>query len=261
MTRTPRFGVILSGGISLGLTYVGVHRAMYEAGLRPAAIGGCSVGAVMGALWSAGLTPEEIENATARARWRGLVRSARSRLGLFSLREMGRRVEKLCGAQQLEDLPVPLSMWAVDLATGEGVVLRKGSLRECVEASCAIPGVFAPVEVEGRVLIDGGVISNLPLHLLNGQPKLDFVLAVDPIKRLELSNKPRNPLEVTLQSFLIHLRATGVSEKCKHKLVVAAPETEGINVLNLHQLSRLAERGYSEMQRVLSENKKLFRLG
>lgn len=254
--------MILSGGISLGLTYVGVHRAMHEAGLKPVAIGGCSVGAVMGALWSAGLTPEQIEKVTSHASWRGLVRPARSRLGLFSLRQMGLRLEKLCGVQRLEELPLPLNIWATDLATGEGIVLRQGRLRECVEASSAIPGVFVPVEIEGRMLVDGGVLCNLPLHILNDQRRLDFVLAVNPIQRLELSSKPRNPLEATLQSFLIHLRATGTgaSCKCKHRLITATPDTAGVNALNLHQLAKLEERGYNEMQRVLQENKKLFRL-
>jgi len=216
----------------------------------------------MGALWSAGLTPDEIEQATSRTRWRGLVRPTRSRLGLFSLRNLSRTLERLCGVKRLEDLPVPLSIWATDLATGEGVILREGELGQCCEASCAIPGVFAPVKIDGRMLVDGGVISNLPLHILNRGPKLSFVLAVDPIAKLKLSNQPRNPLQVSLQSFLIHLRATGpeVSGKCRYRVVVATPETEGINALNLRQLPHLAQRGYDEMQRVLSQNRKLFGL-
>jgi len=261
--RAPRFGLVLGGGISLGFTYVGVHRALWEAGYKPAAIGGCSVGAVMGALWAAGLTPDEIKDATSRTGWRKLISPFGGKLGLFSLRKLGNRVEELCGVKHIEDLPVPLSIHATDLSTGEPVVLREGRLGESVAASSAIPGVFSPVEVEGRTLVDGGVTQNLPVTILNDRRGLRFILAVDPIRRLELAAKPRNPVTAVLQAFLIYLRtqSEGVARECRKPLIIATPETHGINVLNLKQMPRLDAMGYIEMLRVLEDYRSWFEKG
>jgi NTE family protein len=242
---------------------VGAHRALWEAGYEPAAIGGCSVGAALGALWAAGLTPEEIKQATSRARWRRFVSPFGGRLGLFSLRKLGKRVEQLCGVKRIEDLPVPLSIHATDLSTGEPAVLREGPLGQSVAASCAIPGVFAPVKVEGRTLVDGGVTQNLPMTILDGNRALRFVLAVDPIRKLELTAKPRNALTAVLQAFLIQLRtqSAGAHKECRKPVIVATPETAGINVLSLRQLSRLDKAGYEEMQRMLRDNRRWFEKG
>ncbi len=221
------------------------------------------MGAALGALWAAGLTPDEIKQATSRARWRRFVSPFAGTLGLFSLRKLGNQVEQLCGVKRIEDLPVPLSVHATDLSTGEPVVLREGPLGRSVAASCAIPGVFAPVEVEGRTLVDGGVTQNLPISILNDYRALRFILAIDPIRRLELATKPRSPLTAVLQAFLIylHTQSAGVIRECRKPLIVATPETAGVNVLSLRQLSRLDTAGYEEMQRVLQDNKLWFEKG
>jgi len=218
------------------------------------------VGAALGALWAAGLSPEEVKKATARARWRRLISPFGGRLGLFSLRKLGNRVEELCAAKYIEELPVPLSIHATDLSTGEPVVLREGRLGESVAASCAIPGVFAPVNVDGRSLVDGGVTQNLPVTILDKHRALRFILAVDPIRRLELKAKPRNPVAAVLQAFLIylHTQSKSMSRECKKPLIVATPETKGINVLSLKQLPRLDAVGYDEMQRVLEDYRSWF---
>jgi len=259
----PAFGLVLGGGASLGLTYVGVHRALSEAGYAPSAIAGCSVGAAMGALWAAGLTSEDIERALSRARWHRYASLFGGTLSLFTLNKLGLQVESLCGAQRIEDLPIPLAVLATDLATGEPVVLREGPLGESVAASCAIPGVFAPVKLGGRLLVDGGVHQNLPLHLLNHHRGLKFILAVDPIRRLQLKDKPRNAMAVLLQAFLIHLRsqAEAAQKECARPLLLIAPETRGVNVMNLRQLPQLQRIGYEEAQRVIAEHRRWFEHG
>lgn len=252
---SQKFGLILSGGVSLGLTYVGVHRAFWEAELTPSAIGGCSVGAVMGALWAAGLTPYEVEKVTSQARWPGLISLRRNRLGLFSLNKLAGRIEELCGVNYIEDLPLPLAISATDLATGGQVVLRQGRLGEAVAASCAIPGLFAPVTINGLLLVDGGVRMNLPASILNSNDALSFVFAVDPIRRLSLGAKPNNPITALLQAFLIYLQTQGEYSPagCSKPMILASPRIVGMNAFDLKQLPAMQQIGYGEATRALSQ--------
>lgn len=252
---SQKFGVILSGGISLGLTYVGVHRAFWEAELKPSAIGGCSAGAAMGAFWAAGMTPYEVEKATAQARWPGLVGLRRNRLGLFSLNKLASYVEEACEVNLIEDLPIPLAISATDLATGKQVVITKGRLGEAVAASCAIPGLFAPVTIDDLLLVDGGVRMNLPASILNAHDNLSFVFAVDPIRRLSLGAKPGNPITAMLQAFLIYLQTQSeyAPMECSKPMILAAPEIIGMNALDLSQLQAMQQIGYAEANRALTQ--------
>lgn len=254
-SATRKFGVILSGGISLGLTYVGVHRAFWEAELKPSAIGGCSVGAVMGALWAAGLTPYEIEKVTSQARWPGLVGLRRNRLGLFSFSKLASLVEEACGVNFIEDLPIPLAISATNLASGEQVMLREGRLGEAVAASCAIPGLFAPVTIDDMLLVDGGVRLNLPASILNNLDDLSFVFAVDPIRRLSIGVKPSNPLTAMLQSFLIYLQTQSkyAPMECSKPMLLAAPKIIGVNPLDFKQLAEMQQMGYDEANRAFAQ--------
>jgi NTE family protein len=257
------FGVILSGGISLGLTYIGVHRAMWESGLKPAAIGGCSVGSVLGAFWAAGLTPYEIEKATSQARWHGLVGMRRNLLGLFSLHKLSRLIEEVCGKNFIDDLPIPLSVFATDIATGNGVTISEGRLGEAVVASCAIPGLFAPVSNGDLLLVDGGVRQNLPTGILNARDEIQFVFAVDPIRRLSLGEKPKNPITAMLQAFLIQLRVQSeyAPTGCSKPLIVVSPELVGVNAFDLTQLPALQQIGYEATMRAIERCRDWFTTG
>jgi NTE family protein len=260
---SQKFGVVLSGGISLGLTYVGVHRAFWEAELKPSAIGGCSVGSAMGALWAAGLTPYEVEKVTAQARWQGLVGMRRNRLGLFSFSKLASVVEEACGVNFIEDLPIPLSISATDLATGKQVVITKGRLGEAVAASCAIPGLFAPVSINDVLLVDGGVRQNLPTGILNSREDIQFVFAVDPIRRLSLGIKPSNPISVMLQAFLISLQMQSefAPSGSTKPLIVSSPEMGNINAMDLTQLNALQQLGYETTKDAIERCRDWFTTG
>lgn len=250
-----KFGVILSGGISLGLAYVGIHRAFWEAELKPSAIGGCSVGSVMGAFWAAGLTPYEVEKVTSQARWPGLVGLRRNRLGLFTFSKLASMVEDACGVNYIEDLQIPLAISATNLATGEQVILREGRLGEAVAASCAIPGLFAPVTVNDLLLVDGGVRLNLPASIHNCNDGLSFVFAVDPIRRLSIGVKPSNPLNALLQSFLIYLQTQSkyAPMECSKPMLLAAPKIVGVNPLDFKHLVEMQQIGYDEANRAFAQ--------
>lgn len=164
--------LVLSGGASLGSIQVGMLLALEEEGVRPDLIAGTSVGAINGAWLASGRSAENLASI-----WQGLRRS-----DLFPMRPLvglrgfvGRRshfipdsglrrlLEKHLTFARLEDAAVPFLVITTDARSGEEVILRTGSAVEAILASAALPGVFPPVELDGQILIDGGVANNTPI--------------------------------------------------------------------------------------------------
>lgn len=171
----PRpIGFVLSGGSSLGALQVGMLQALQEAGLAPDLLVGTSVGALNAAFVAGGFTAErlaalaEIWRAVrtdqvfagvgVRTLWRALTGSG----SLASPAGLARLVERHLPPDHA-DLVIPCAAVATDLASGQPVVLRQGDLRRAVMASAAIPGVFPPVRIGARTLVDGGVVAQVPL--------------------------------------------------------------------------------------------------
>ncbi len=198
----PRIGLVLGGGGAAGVAHVGVVRALEELGIRPDVVTGTSMGAIVGGLYAAGLTPDELEAAVTTIDWgsifndksdRQLLHPLRrdSRLDPFSVQAdlpvgigpggiqvdaglidavklnltLRRLAARAQGVADFDDLPIPFRAVATDLVTGQAVVLGEGDLATAIRASMSIPALFPPVEIGGRLLVDGGVVNNLPVDV------------------------------------------------------------------------------------------------
>jgi NTE family protein len=174
MNTTPKTAFVLAGGGSLGAVEVGMLRALAAVGLRPDFIVGASAGAINGAHFAADPTPAGV--ARLEQVWRGITRRDVMPLGLRDLLRIAwrreymvdpsglrRLLEKHIGYQRLEEAAVPMHVVATDRALGSEVLLSSGPVVDAVLASTAIPGVFPPVRIDGRELIDGGVANNTPI--------------------------------------------------------------------------------------------------
>jgi NTE family protein len=254
VSKPKRFGLVLAGGASLALTHIGVFRALEERGMKPVAIAGVSAGAIVGSLIAAGMSHEELLDATAQVRWRRLVSPALRAPGLLRLDKMGKYVEERTGADNIEKLPLPMRIVTTDLATGRPVVHRKGRLGETLAASCSIPGIFSPVKLDGRMHVDGGLNGNLPLGALDDFRSLDFVIASDPVTHCELNPRPDNMYKVLLQTFLISLKATTrIPSECAHPVIRIEPRLAAIDPFNLKELHKMEPAGYEAAEMALEE--------
>jgi len=208
----PRIGLVLSGGGALGLAHIGVLKVLEELHVPVDCVAGTSMGAIVGGLYAAGYAPEEIERLAYELPWSKLIEDQPDRRhlpyrrkvddqtyltpiqlglsggrlrmpsGLIAGHRLGIELRlltlRVLGSDDFDRLPLPFRAVAADIGNGEMVVLRRGELARAMRASMAVPGVFSPVELDGRLLVDGGVVDNLPVDQARAMGA-DIVIAVD----------------------------------------------------------------------------------
>lgn len=161
---TTGLGLALGGGAALGAAHLGVLQALEARGLRPEFVAGTSAGALVGAAYAAGLGLDEIEALMRRAQWGDFGRINLSpRFGVLDSRALDATLARLGMDRRIEDLPVRFGAVTADLLTRQQVVVTEGPLGQALRASIAVPVLFPPVSHEGRILIDGGLVANLPI--------------------------------------------------------------------------------------------------
>jgi NTE family protein len=232
--------LVLSGGGARGAAHIGVIRALEEMQIPIDAVAGTSMGAVVGGLYCAGLSGAEIEQVFRKLDWQDLFRDRAPRRDLVYRRKQddrsiyargslglryGEGVELPLGLVQgqkitqalrsatlgvadtkdFDRLPTPFRALATDLETGEPVVLDHGDLATVLRASMSAPGVLAPVEVGDRLLVDGGLVDNLPVELARSMG-VDVLIVVDVSFPLASRDDLQSPLDVTNQMLGIMVR-------------------------------------------------------
>lgn len=187
-----KVGLALGGGVVRGFAQVGVLMALEEAGIKADVVTGTSVGSIVGAFVAAGFTTEELSELTNHLRWTGMARIAwPGRGGWISFYKLEQFVRRELNDPTFEDLKIPFAAVATDLITGNPVVLNQGSVARAVAASSAVPGIVVPIEIDGKLLSDGGVSDNLPVRTTRALGA-DYVIAVNILGRYY--SKARNPL-------------------------------------------------------------------
>ena len=161
----PRIGLALGSGAARGWAHIGVLRALAEAGIKPDVIAGCSVGAVVGGCYAAGKLDEleSFARLLTKRRIMGLLDFHMSRSGLIGGDRLGRLLDVDLGATRVEDLPIRFASVATELSTGHEIWLTRGRVVDALRASYALPGVFQPVRLGGRWLMDGALVNPVPV--------------------------------------------------------------------------------------------------
>lgn len=179
----------LGGGGSKGNAHIGVLRVVEELGYSISAIAGTSIGGLIAAVYAAGYSPDQMQALLSGAEFRKLFRGARkARKSLLGLAGVADLLTETIGDIQFEELRLPLALTAVDLKTGQEVVLNSGSVKEAVFATIAVPGIFPPREIGDRELVDGGISNPVPVELARSLAPRDPVIAV-PLSSSPSTNK------------------------------------------------------------------------
>jgi NTE family protein len=247
--KSNELGIALGGGAARSLTSIGVLRVLEEEGIAVGGVAASSGGALIGAAYAGGYPLEKLEELAASITWRSITRFAFSRRGLLALDGLRTLIRDLVPAERFEDLVCPLRVIATDLDVGERVVISSGDLLSALLASCAIPGVFLPVERDGKLLVDGGVSCNVPADVVRDMGSR-VVLAVDATADIRRLGEPYNLFQVIVQSVYSMSR-----HLTKHHLayadVVVAPEMLGIGWEDLERSREIIELGRQAMREKL----------
>ena len=226
---TPRLGLCLSSGGARGLAHVGVIEVLEQENIPIAAIAGSSMGAYVGSLWAAGLKSEQLiklakEIKDRRTLLRLLDPVFPPFTGLIRGDKVRKHLERSLGAMRFEDLPKPMLIVATDLDSMAPVIFDQGNVARAVQASAAIPGICAPVTIDGRRYTDGGAAEPLPVTSLRSRFAVDHVIAVNvmPTTADVISGPPDEPASLWNPFNWFNLMAPGhVMDTFRRSLLAA----------------------------------------
>jgi NTE family protein len=201
-TRCPGIALALGGGFARGIAHIGVLKVLEEENIPVCMVAGTSVGAILGAAYCSGLSIAELEDLASRVRFTTFARWTLSRYGFATNNRMVSFLSQTLKARTFEEMRIPFAVTATDFNTGEGVVFTSGSVIDPIRASCAYPGMFLPVEIDGRRLVDGMLshpVPTRPLRMMGAER----VLGVHLKGQWSKSTAPRHLFDVIGQSFAI----------------------------------------------------------
>ena len=174
--------LVLGSGAARGLAHIGVLKVLEKAGIKIDLIVGTSMGAMIGGAYAAGLSAQKIEQVACETNWLKVAQvlfPKRLQInGLLDGHRMQDFMAALFGDRQIEELDIPFACVATDIWAGEEIVLNTGSLVRAIRASLSFPFLFTPVEINGRYLVDGGVVNPLPVSVAR-EMGAEFVIAVN----------------------------------------------------------------------------------
>jgi NTE family protein len=255
-----KIGYALGGGAALGLAHIGVLKALEEHNLAPDIIVGTSMGAIIGALYAGGYKAKQIEEMALSLDWRRLFITdiTLSADGIFQGRKVVALLKQILGSLSFTELKCAYACTAVDIASGEEVILNSGSLVDAVHASMAHPGVFKPVKMDKRYLVDGGLINEVPASVCR-RLGADYVIGVnvipDPEKYLLNSRKnkrrqgndadgtkPPTLVEIVRQSITI-MQHRVATENLKEADLQISPDTAEIGFWHFNHIAEAIAAG------------------
>lgn len=242
-------GLALGGGAVLGAAHIGVLRALDEYGYTPTHVSGTSIGALVGALVAFGKDWKEIEEIALDLGWFKAARVTLSKMGILSNEKLGESIGNILGDATFETAALPLYIVSTNITNGEKVVLRSGNVTKAVMASTSIPGIFAPVEIDGNLLVDGGISENVPIQVLSEQ-NISPIIAVDLLTQ-HTQTRPKNVFEVLLNSFSFALAQSVMEARNREDVLVISPALSDYNMVDTKQIPTLIQQGYEDAVRRL----------
>ncbi|UVM18071.1 patatin-like phospholipase family protein [Pseudomonas sp. B21-023] len=279
-TTRPKIGLVLSGGAARGLAHIGVLKALEEQGVRIDAIAGTSMGAVVGGLYASGYSIAELEKLATTLDWQQALSDAPPRkdvpfrrkqddrdflvkqklsfrddgslglpLGVIQGQNLALLLEsKLAHAADVRDfdkLPIPFRAVATDITSGEKVIFRRGHLPQVIRASMSIPAVFAPVELDGRLLVDGGMTDNIPVDVVR-EMGVDLAIVVDIGTPLRNRKQLATVVDVLNQSITLMTRRNSEEQlaSLRREDILVQPPLSAFGVTDFGRAQDMIDAGY-----------------
>lgn len=241
-------GLALSGGAVLGAAHIGVLKALDEGEYDVTHLAGTSMGAIISSFYAFGFSGQEIEAIAEELRWPDVTGFSPSKLGLLSMDRLVGVLRRHIGEVAMDEAPRKLALVATDIGTGEKVVLTEGELATAAAASACVPGIFIPVERDGRLLVDGGLVENLPVSPLKAWG-VSPIIAVD-VHMGRTYHTPQNLTELLANALDIALGSVSRTRAGDADLMIT-PDTSHWSRKEMADVPALVAEGYRVGRRAL----------
>lgn len=178
MALKKKVGLALSGGFAKGLSHIGVLEVIENEMISIDYIAGTSIGALIGALWAKGFKASEIRELASTIEWKEMLDFTIPREGFLEGKKIQEFLDRILKGAEFKDLKIPMGIVALDIRNGEKVVFQKGNVAQAIRCSISYPGIFTPVRLANRELIDGGIVDPIPVDVVR-EMGANFVIAVN----------------------------------------------------------------------------------
>jgi NTE family protein len=249
-----RVGLALGGGGAKGLSYIAFLQALDDLGVRPAVIAGTSIGAIIGGFYAAGVSGQELEQLVRDLGFKDLYKmvldfSILSNSAIYKGKGVEEFLSREIPAQTFAEVEIPLKVVATDFWNRQEVVFTSGSLITAIRASMAMPALFEPVQLDGKVLIDGGAVNPLPYDLLRQECDLTIAIDASGEKTYAPDSPVPNMVESILSTFQI-MQASIVAAKKRLSPpdIYVKPALTNIRVLDFYRYKEILAGVKEEVQ-------------
>lgn len=242
MKQAFPIGLALSGGTAKSVAHAGVIKALEEHGINVRYLSGTSGGSIVAVLRAAGGSCDEMIERAKGMQWRRLAGLTLPKMGLLSSEKIRDFIIGEIGDIDFEELEIPTAVVAADLTSGKKEVFRKGRVAVACQASSSIPEIYSPVVIDGRCMVDGGLVEYLPVETLAGFGEM-FKIAVNLGMTSGIRREPRHMLEVVMQvTGFVAQRNAEISERVAD--FVIRPDVERFSPFALNKAPEIIEEGY-----------------
>jgi NTE family protein len=200
-SKSRNIALVLGGGSARGLAHIGVLKALERNKIPIDFVVGTSIGSLIGAMHALDIPMKKAEEMALKTRWWHLADFVISKTGFFEGRNLENIIIEAIESKGFKDLKKPFAVTATDIEQGQEVIITSGELFKAIRASCSIPGIFIPVRLDGRVLVDGGLKSSVPTHVARNMGA-EFIIAVD-VGFCVRRGKVSNILQIVFQAIQI----------------------------------------------------------
>ncbi|MGE0127297.1 MAG: patatin-like phospholipase family protein [Blastocatellales bacterium] len=251
--KRPVVGLALGGGMARGCAHVGVLRELERNNISIDLIAGTSVGSLIGGAYAAGLSPDQIEQLALNISWNDLGRVTISKLGFYNSERTEDFVRKNFPTTEFEKVRIPFGAVATDIQTGKMVIFTEGSLPLAIRASCAMPIFYTPVLVNGRMMVDGGLVGHIPASVARLMGA-DVVIAVD-VNSQHLPIAPPTHLFTVMSQALSVMGRSAVQYIYEDADIVVRPQIEHVRPDDLSKAAEMIAAGEEATRRVVHKIK------
>jgi NTE family protein len=254
MQKKYQTGIVLSGGGARGFAHIGALKALNEHGIYPDAISAVSAGAIVGAFYADGYTPDEIYDLFASLDLYKMLRFYRPSFGVLKAHGLKKVLHQQLRHKNLEELPVSFTVSATNFTKAKTDFFISGSIIDAVLASSAIPMILKPYTINGNMYVDGGLMNNLPVEPLENKCEQLIGINVNPVHEVTRFKSFRNFSDRVLH-LAIRANVRNNIEKCD--IYIEPPDLMDYNLFKISSAKAIFEKGYMHTSLILSEINKL----